>query len=257
MIEQGIATAEELDALEKEDVDARARGAAPRLGGLSRSRSTPRCRKRSAASTRSPAALGAQRARSDRDELQRNQAPVPPRRRARRCLGADRRASRAARTTAAADWLRASASGEATSATTRISTARAIESALQRRRKCRPSTPTTRRWSTASRSSTPASTRRCAAIRASIIFGEDVGKLGDVNQGCARPAGEVRHLARHATPASASARSSARPSAWRMRGLRPDRRDPVSRLHAVRAADPLRRPGHAALAHRAAGRRRR
>ena len=52
-------------------------------------------------------------------------------------------------------------------------------------KRSRRSTPTTRRCSTASRSSTTASTPRLRRDPRIIIFGEDVGKLGDVNQGCA------------------------------------------------------------------------
>ena len=52
------------------------------------------------------------------------------------------------------------------------------------------------------------------------------------------------------TPASARCTIIGQAIGMAMRGLRPDRRDPVPRLHPLRAADPVRRSRDPALAHR-------
>ncbi len=147
MIAQGLATAAELEAMEKEDLERRPRGPAPRVGRLSRadrrrgegSDRVARQGRRAGTEARAPAQPVAVPAR-------RSCAPSPP------------RPSRPAMPSAIA-WVRTKlGEGDERYGSHLVGQDR-------RGRECRPSTRTTRRCSTASRSSTSASTRPCAAIR--------------------------------------------------------------------------------------------
>ena len=82
-----------------------------------------------------------------------------------------------------------------------------------------------------------------------IAFGEDVGFLGDVNQGF-RGMQEKYGALRVTDTGIREATILGQAIGMAMRGLRPICGDPVSRLSAVRPATDERRPGDPPLAHR-------
>ncbi len=222
------------------------RGGARRAARAPGRRSARRSSRSSSGARRCSSELGRERRRRRRRSTPRRRARAHasrsaaprPRRppRTRRSIATARRAL-CRRARACVDWTR-----EHDRDNRRRATARDLYSGSAAARRSRVdagrgrATAPTRRSSTASRCSTPASTRALARDSALIAFGEDVGQLGDVNQGFARPAGEVRRAARHRHrhPREHHHRPGDRPGDARPAA---DRRDPVSRLHALRPAD--------------------
>ena len=239
MLGEGIASEAELDALEAEERAAGARGAAPRLGrptaapidaeragGPRRSLDAPRASAGAAARLgaggRSRPHAGAACGATCHGVRRAEALLVAPRRR----LPPERRRSptgSASRTERTGDALRLAP-------LQRVGRARRSRVAEVRGR----ATPTTRRSSTASRSSTPASTPRSRATRELRRLRRGRRPAGRRQPGLRRPAGEVRRAARHRHrhPRGHDHRPGDRHGAARPAA---DRRDPVPRLHALRA----------------------